>query len=186
VHAIITGAPMVYHSLKFVAACALFALPSVARTQTPTQPGQAAYGAIAEVVRLLEADPTTDWKKVNIEALRQHLIDMDEVTLNSKATERNIPGGLEMNVTGSGRTVSAIRKLLASHAATLEMGEVYHASTTEIPDGAKLVVTARDANDTTTVARIRALGFAGLFTEGNHHAQHHMALARGETMSHMH
>jgi hypothetical protein len=135
---------------------------------------------------MLEADPNTDWKKVNIEALRQHLIDMDEVTLNSTASERNIPTGLEMNVTGSGRTVSAIRKLLASHAAALEMGDVYRASTTEIPDGAKLVVTARDPNDTKTVTRIRALGFAGLFTEGNHHAQHHMALARGETMSHMH
>jgi hypothetical protein len=180
-----TGEPMLYNRLKLITACALFAAPSLAHSQTPTQPGQAAYGAIAEVVRLLEADPNTDWKKVNIEALRQHLIDMDEVTLNSNATERNIPGGLEMNVTGSGRTVSAIRTLLASHAAALEMGDVYRASTTEIPDGAKLVVTARDPNDSSTVARIRGLGFAGLFTEGNHHARHHMALARGESMSHM-
>lgn len=177
---------MLHHRLKLIAACALISAPSLAQTRTPTQPGQAAYGAIAEIVRLLEADPNTDWKKVNIEALRQHLIDMDDVTLRSKAAERNIPDGLEMNVTGSGRTVSAIRNLLASHAAALEMSDVYRATTTDIPDGAKLVVTARNPTDTTTVARIRALGFAGLFTEGNHHAQHHMALARGESMSHMH
>ena len=38
----------------------------------PTMPGQAAFGTIQEVVQILEADPTTDWAKVNIAALRQH------------------------------------------------------------------------------------------------------------------
>ncbi|MFX5914869.1 hypothetical protein ABTE45_18800, partial [Acinetobacter baumannii] len=49
----------------------------------PTQPGQSAFAAILEIVALLEADPATDWSKVNIEALRQHLIDMDNVTLRA-------------------------------------------------------------------------------------------------------
>jgi hypothetical protein len=43
----------------------------------PTQPGQSAFAAIQEIVAMLEADPKTDWSRVNIEALRQHLIDMD-------------------------------------------------------------------------------------------------------------
>ena len=34
-------------------------------------------------MRILEADPTTDWSKVNIGALREHLIDMDEVTMRA-------------------------------------------------------------------------------------------------------
>jgi hypothetical protein len=177
---------MTHHRLKLAAASIVLLTPLAARSQTPTQSGQAAYGAIAEVVRLLEADPNTDWTKVNVEALRQHLIDMDEVTLRAKATQRNVDGGLEMDVTGSGRTVSGIRQLLTSHAATLEMGYVYHAIAADIPDGTKLTVTARDLTDAKTVARIRALGFAGLITEGNHHAQHHIALARGESMAHMH
>src|SRR5438552_18068577 len=42
-------------------------------TLLPKSPGQAAYAAIGEVVRLLEADPRTDWSRVNVEALRQHL-----------------------------------------------------------------------------------------------------------------
>ena len=42
----------------------------------PTMPGQDAFGAIQETVSLLEADPATDWSKVNIAALREHLIDM--------------------------------------------------------------------------------------------------------------
>src|SRR5574342_315696 len=49
----------------------------------PTLPGQDAFGAIAEVVRLLEADPDTDWSRVDLERLRQHLIDMNEVGLRS-------------------------------------------------------------------------------------------------------
>ena len=36
----------------------------------PTMPGQEAFGTIQEIVRILEADPATDWSKVNIGALR--------------------------------------------------------------------------------------------------------------------
>ena len=54
----------------------------------PTSPGQDAFGAIQEIVRILDADPTTDWSKVDIGALREHLIDMNEVTLHAAADER--------------------------------------------------------------------------------------------------
>lgn len=40
----------------------------------PTQPGQAALGAIQEIVRMLESDPDTDWSKVNLAALHEHLV----------------------------------------------------------------------------------------------------------------
>ena len=29
----------------------------------PSQPGQGAFGAVQEVVRILEADPNTDWSR---------------------------------------------------------------------------------------------------------------------------
>ncbi len=64
--------------------------------------GQDAFGAIREIVRMLDADPKTDWSKVDIEALRQHLIDMSEVTLKANATAKPIDG-LETTVTGSDR-----------------------------------------------------------------------------------
>src|SRR5947209_3755409 len=41
----------------------------------PTMPGQDAFGTIQEIVGILEADPNTDWSKVNISALREHLVD---------------------------------------------------------------------------------------------------------------
>jgi hypothetical protein len=34
------------------------------------------------------ADPSSAWGKVNIAALREHLIDMNEVTLHAVAAER--------------------------------------------------------------------------------------------------
>ncbi|WP_419694904.1 hypothetical protein ACN2CC_32530 [Mesorhizobium muleiense] len=61
---------------------------------TPTMPGQDAFGAIQEIVRMLEADPETDWSKIDLEALRQHLIDMNEVTLKADAAATPIEGGL--------------------------------------------------------------------------------------------
>jgi hypothetical protein len=77
-------------------------------TGVPTRPGQDAFGAIAEIVRLLDADPTIDWAKVDIERLRQHLIDMNEVVLKSAVKQSPIPGGLSMDITGTGRTERAI------------------------------------------------------------------------------
>ena len=50
----------------------------------PMLPGQDAFGAIQEIVHILDADPKTDWSKVDLEALRQHLIDMNEVTLHAE------------------------------------------------------------------------------------------------------
>jgi hypothetical protein len=173
-----------------VAVCVLVAGPTVGRTQSqasvplPTQPGQAAYAAISEVVRILKADPATDWSRVNIEALRQHLIDMNEVTLNASVNQRNVPGGIAVDVTGEGRAIGSIRRVAASHGMMLDQSPEYQVTSTDIPGGAHLVYTARDSANARTVARIRGLGFAGLLTEGDHHAMHHIALARGNAMMH--
>jgi hypothetical protein len=150
----------------------------------PTLPGQAAFGAISEVVRLLTADPTTDWSRVNIEALRQHLIDMDDVTMHAIAAQRNVPGGVEIDVTGAGRTAEAIRRIVVNHARMLDQGPAYRSHAVEIPNGARMTVTAKNTSDNQLVTRIRGLGFAGLWTEGNHHAAHHLALARGDAKPH--
>ncbi len=173
-----TAAPADHANMDHAAHLA--ALASCANTALPTSPGQAAFGAISEVVKLLEADPKTDWSKVNLEALRQHLIDMDDVIMHAVANQRNVAGGIQVDVTGAGRTIAAIRRMTVNHSAMLEQGNDYHASTKEIPGGVRLTVTAKAADDAAVVARIRGLGFAGIMTEGNHHAPHHLAIARGE------
>lgn len=146
----------------------------------PTLPGQDAFGAIQEIVRILEADPNTDWSKVDLERLRQHLIDMHDVTLRSSVKPERVPGGLAMDVTGVGRTAAAIRRMVGPHAAELNAMPEWSARTEELPDGLRLIVTARRADDVRTVARIRGLGFIGLLVQGSHHRPHHLAMARGE------
>jgi hypothetical protein len=145
-------------------------------------PGQDAFGAIAEVVRLLDADPSTDWSKVDLERLRQHLIDMNEVVLRAQVKQASVLGGLAMEVTGAGRTERAIRAMIVPHATELDRMPSYASKTELIPGGVRLTVTAKAVDDVKTVARLRALGFIGLLTEGEHHGPHHLAMAKGEAL----
>jgi hypothetical protein len=150
---------------------------------SPTMPGQDAFAAIAEVVRLLDADPQTDWSKVDLERLRQHLIDMNEVVLRSEVKQTPVPGGLAMEITGTGRTERAIRAMVVPHAAELDRMPAWSARTEPIAGGIRLIIVAKKPDDAKAVARIRGLGFAGLITEGAHHQPHHLAMAKGEALA---
>ena len=86
----------------------------------PILPGQDAFGAIGEIVRILDADPRTDWSTVDLERLRQHLIDMNEVVLRAEVKATPVTGGLAMDVTGAGRTEQAIQGMVVAHAAELD------------------------------------------------------------------
>jgi hypothetical protein len=150
----------------------------------PTRPGQDAFGAIQEIVELLSADPATDWSKVNIEALRGHLIDMNEVTLNAQVASKPVEGGLEMVVTGAGRTSDAIQRMVPAHAQEVTQSGLngWTARTEKLDGGVRLTVTAADAKE---AARIRGLGFIGVMASGSHHQAHHLAMAKGE-LAHNH
>jgi hypothetical protein len=156
--------------------------PGTPAADGPTLPGQDAFGAIAEVVRLLEADPDTDWSRVDLERLRQHLIDMNEVVLRATVKARPVPGGLTMDITGAPRTERAIRAMVAPHAVELDRMSDWAARSEQIAGGLRLTVTARAPEDVRTVARIRGLGFVGLLVQGGHHGPHHLAMARGEAL----
>jgi len=142
----------------------------------PTMPGQDAFGTIQEIVRLLEADPATDWSKVNIAALREHLIDMDEVTMRADARARPLDDGLEITVAGPGRTLTAIKRMIPAHVHEL-VALGWNARSEDLPSGVKLVVTT---NDPGQVAKIKALGFMGIMVQGAHHQVHHLMMAKGE------
>ena len=153
-------------------------------SSTPTLPGQGAFGAIQEVVRILDADPNTDWSKVDLEALRQHLIDMDEVTLRAEAAPKQIDGGLEIAITGSGRTLTAIQRMIPAYAQTVNGLNGWTAKADTLPSGELLTVTATDPKE---VQHIRGLGFIGLLVSGSHHQPHHLAMAKGEfDQEHLH
>jgi hypothetical protein len=142
----------------------------------PVMPGQEAFGTIQEIVRMLEADPSTDWSKVNIPALREHLIDMDEVTMRAAAAERSLDNGVEITVTGEARTLAAIKRMVPAH--VHELGELgWNAKTEDLPNGVRMTVTSDDARQ---VTKLRALGFMGIMVQGSHHQQHHLMMAKGE------
>ncbi len=151
----------------------------------PKEGGQSAFAAIAEVVRLLDADPRTDWSKVNVEALRQHLIDMDEVTMRAAVRAEPIDGGAAFIVTGSGRTLEAIRRMTRSRAATGTPDGSVRMSVSDVDGGVRFVALAGNPADARAVARIRGLGFIGVVSLGDHHAPHHLGIAAG-TMAAMH
>ncbi len=151
--------------------------------QRPTQGGQAAFAAIAEIVALLQADATTDWSKVNIERLRLHLVDMDLVTLRSRVVATPVTGGAQFLVRGTGETIAAIKRMTGAHVTMVMKSGGPRVVRTELPDGVRLIVTAADPGDAAAVATLRGLGFIGLMVSGDHHPAHHMALARGEAMA---
>jgi hypothetical protein len=148
----------------------------------PILPGQDAFGAIQEIVQILQDDPATDWSKVSIAALREHLIDMNEVTLRAKTSEHALDNGVEIIVTGQDRTAAAIKRMVPAHAGELEkLG--WSAKTEDLPDGVKLTVTSSDAKQ---AVKLRALGFMGIMVQGAHHQTHHLMMAKGELSGHVH
>jgi hypothetical protein len=144
---------------------------------TPTMPGQDAFGAIQEIVQILDADPKTDWSKVDLGALRQHLVDMNEVTLRADAAPKEIDGGLEIAVTGTGRTLVAIQRMIPTWVRTMNGHQGWSTNAASLPNGELLTVTATDPNQ---IQHIRGLGFIGLLVSGSHHQPHHLAMAKGE------
>ena len=144
--------------------------------ELPTETGQAAFAAIQEIVVLLENDPKTEWSKVNIDALREHLVDMDQVTLHAKVVAQPVAGGMTFVVTAEGPVVDSIRRMVMAHAATMNGVNGWQYGAAEIPGGATMNVTvpARDQD------MLRGLGFFGVLTIGMHHQEHHLMIARGE------
>ena len=142
----------------------------------PQETGQSAFAAIQEIVAMLEADPKTDWSKVDIEALRQHLIDMNNVTLGAIVTAKQSGGSMRFAVSGDGQVQASIKRMVLAHAATMNGvdGWKFVAGTSD--KGAILTVTPPNQ---VSMTKLRALGFIGILALGMHHQQHHWMLANG-------
>lgn len=171
----------------FVAA-GLFSAPVYAQTNThnhaagmshdetvlPTEPGQGAFAAISEIVTMLAADPSTDWSKVDITGLRDHLVDMDVLVTDSVVTSRIVPGGLEMRVNLGEPSNEAASRMVPAHAPFVQAEAGWASVVSQEGDTLIWVVTSA-AGET----RIRALGFFGLMATGDHHRAHHLGMAKG-------
>ena len=144
-----------------------------------TRPGNDVFGAIQEAVRQLEADPATDWRKVNLEALRQHLIDMRHFTEDVDiVAQKPIDKGIEIIVHATiPGAIPALDRAFNAHPKVLKSETGWDMTASKDKDKYKLRITTDDA---TQVDKLRGLGYIGIMAVGKHHALHHWALAKGQ------
>jgi len=143
----------------------------------PKESGQSAFGAISEIVDMLVADPNTDWSKVNVDALRNHLVDMNNVVVQAQVRTIPLPGGARFEVSGEGPVVASIQRMMKSHAMMTDGMPDEVTTVQETPTGGVMTVISQSPNH---VQMIRALGFFGELTRGTHHELHHLMMAKGE------
>ncbi len=138
--------------------------------------GQATFAAIQEVVETLRNDPQTDWSRVDISILREHLIDMHEVTMNAVVGVEADEKRITYTARGEGQTILSIQRMLSAHSQSDDLPDSWRLSAVTITDGAVLSVQVSDLKD---IQMIKGLGLIGLLTMGAHHQSHHLAIAMG-------
>lgn len=148
--------------------------------QTPlTEAGNDIFGTIQEVIKKLEANPHTDWSKVNLEGLRQHLLDMKAFTEQVKITaQKPIEDGVEIHIRPTSERAShALKRLFSMHPAMLKKEKGWDMNAQQRNKGWIVTCTSDKKSD---VTKIRALGYIGLIAEGAHHQLHHWMIATGQ------
>ena len=142
----------------------------------PTEVGQSAFAALAEIVDMLLQNPHTDWNSVDIPALQRHLVDMELLATQSEADQTVVDGKVQFNVTGDPTVIEALHRMVPDHAPFLDAETGW---TTEVERSEAGVIVRVSGEQ----QMIKALGFHGLMTIGAHHQEHHLGIATG-TMSH--
>ncbi len=149
-----------------------------AAAELPTEAGQSAFAAIAEIVVLLEEDPHTDWSKVNIDGLRSHLVDMDRLTLSASVSTKELDSQrIQFQITGEARTLQAIQTMVPTHAQMVRTSTDWDIDVVRESDGVTLTV---NPGTTEAFTKLKAFGFFGFMTIGAHHQLHHLQMAKGE------
>jgi hypothetical protein len=145
---------------------------------TLTESGTDPFAVMQEAIAALEANPDTNWEKVNIEALRLHLVEMQDMTLDVDVTQTHIDNGFKAVVAPtSSRAVKSLTRVLSAHPAQMKAETGWDMQVSNNNGVFTLNVTTENAKD---VAKIRGLGYIGVMAYGNHHQPHHWAMASGD------
>lgn len=150
---------------------------------TLSEAGQDAFGTIQEVIRKLNSNPNTDWKNVHLEMLRQHLIDMNDMTLHVDViSQKPIKYGSEIVIKPTTqRSKLALKRILSAHPKQLKMETGWEMNAVQDAATYILKTTSNNQND---VDKIRGLGYIGLMSIGMHHQKHHWMMAIGKNPHH--
>lgn len=153
------------------------AAPAGGPAATPPA-ASAALAALADLVARLEADPATDWRRVDLEAARRHLADLERVTLRAEVAAEDVPGGVVLRVGGEDpATVAAIQRLLPERAARLGQARRWRVATAALARGLQVEIRSLDPRE---AGRIRALGLTGLLVAVPLDDAYLLGVARGE------
>jgi hypothetical protein len=148
------------------------------QSNLPLESGQSQFAAIAEIVELLRDDPKTDWPQVNINALREHLVDMDNLTTQAKVDQSIADMHVTFTITGDGLVAKSIQRMILAHSKMLTQSSNWPVIADSLPNGATMTIQARSSEE---LDQILGLGFFGVMTVGAHHQQHHVMIAKGSS-----
>ena len=93
---------------------------------------------------------------MNIDALREHLLDMDKLVTGANVIEFKLENGARFEVTGSGDVLKAIKTMVPAHTIELNKMQEYIASTEVTENGVFMTV---ESVDDKTIAKINGLVF---------------------------
>lgn len=167
----------------FLSAVMIFAASSALaqhahRPNAPGETGQSQFEAIAEIVTILRDDPDTDWTQVDITALRDHLVDMNNVTTKASVNRKIYDLSVTFSVTGDAAVAASIQRMVLAHGSMLQQSSGWFVVAEEQADGATMRVQVRSQEE---LDQVMGLGFFGLMTVGAHHQQHHLMIATGRS-----
>jgi hypothetical protein len=144
----------------------------------PSEAGEAAFAAIAEIVTQLEQADDTDWEEVNIDQLRNHLVDMNHLMLHSQVVNSAVTDDhIQFEVHAPHEAVGAIHRMVPAHAGFIERERDWQTDTTLHDRGLTLTISVQNL---ATLTKLQALGFYGFMALGSHHPPHHYMMALGK------
>jgi len=144
--------------------------------QPLSETGQATFAALEEAVIALQADPNTDWDRVDVDGLREHLLDMDRVTMMTSVESVDLSDGVRHRVTAEGDALGSLHRMSEAHADFMARELDWDMAITLLDSGISLDIRPASEAD---IARVRALGFYGWIALGGHHQVHHWAMVSG-------
>lgn len=143
-----------------------------------TEAGNDIFATIQEVITKLNTDTNINWDEVNIEALREHLLDMRDMTINVEVISQNrLENGSEILIRPStDRAKQAMERVLSAHPEQLKQEANWQMQVQKRGDKYLLTTVTEKPEE---VNKIIGLGYIGLMAYGSHHQPHHWSMATG-------
>ena len=140
--------------------------------------GNAIFGTIQETIKALDADPNTNWEKVDMDGLRQHLIDMENFTSGVDVlSQKNIEKGAEIVIRAKSEAAHhSLDRALKAHPSMMASETGWTMGVKQNKEQFTLTIETQKPAE---VARLRALGYIGVMALGDHHQVHHWMMASG-------